>query len=389
MSIAVLIVAAGRGLRAGGAMPKQYASIDGSPLLRKTILSFYNNRIIDFIKVVIHPDDRDLYAATVQDLDLREPCPGGKSRQDSVRLGLEALAAENAPQKVLIHDGARPFVSEDLIARMIGALDEAQAAVPGLPVTDTLKEVDADVVVATPDRARFWRAQTPQAFDFKSILEAHRALEGHALTDDAAVAEQAGLTVKLVEGDERNIKVTTPEDMDMLNTTPSAHRVGFGYDVHRLGAGVGVTLCGVKIKHNQGLIGHSDADVALHALTDALLGAIGAGDIGVHFPPSQAKWKDASSRIFVEKAVALVAEAGGTIENVDVTLICESPKISPHSQAMKDAVADMLGVSPSAVNIKATTTERLGFTGRGEGIAAQAVATVRLPTGLPTNQGRD
>lgn len=383
MSIAVLIVAAGRGRRAGGGVPKQYASYDGIPLLRHSILSFYNNRLIDIIKVVIHPEDRSLYDESTSDLDISPPCPGGASRQESVRLGLEDLAGVEGLERVLIHDGARPFVSGDLIARMIGALDEAPAAVPGLPVSDTLKEVDANLVVGTPDRTRFWRAQTPQAFDFAFILEAHRKFQGDALTDDAAVAEKAGMTVKLVEGDERNIKVTTPEDMDMLKHAPhapSAHRVGFGYDVHRLGPGNDVTLCGVIIKHNQGLIGHSDADVALHALTDALLGTIGAGDIGVHFPPSQAKWKDVSSKIFVDKATALIDEAGGTIENVDITLICENPKISPHSQAMKDSVADMLDLTPDAVNIKATTTERLGFTGRGEGIAAQAVATVCLPT---------
>lgn len=385
MSVAVLIVAAGRGRRAGGSVPKQYASYDGVPLLRKTILSFYNNRLIDVIKVVIHPEDRPLYDASASDLDLSAPCPGGETRQDSVRLGLEALADEKGLERVLIHDGARPFVSGDLIARMISALDEAPAAIPGLPVTDTLKEVDANLVVDTPDRARFWRVQTPQAFDFKFILEAHRKLQGEALTDDAAVAEKAGMTVKLVKGDERNIKITTPQDMDMLNHAPSTHRVGFGYDVHRLGPGNDVTLCGVKIAHNQGLIGHSDADVALHALTDALLGAIGAGDIGVHFPPSQAKWKDVSSKIFVDKAASLIDEAGGTIENVDITLICENPKISPHSQAMKDSVADMLDLTPEAVNIKATTTERLGFTGRGEGIAAQAVAMVRLPAGPAGN----
>ncbi len=376
MSIAVLIVAAGRGHRAGGTVPKQYVPYDGIPLLRHTILSFYNNRLIDLIKVVIHPDDRAFYDLAAKDLDIAEPCPGGNTRQDSVRLGLEALAGEDSFERVLIHDGARPFVSGDLISRMIGALDETPAAIPGLAVTDTLKEVDADLVVGTPDRARFWRVQTPQAFDFKFILDAHRKFQGESLTDDAAVAEQAGMTVKMVEGDERNVKITTPKDLEMLNPAPTRHRVGFGYDVHRLGAGNDVTLCGVKIKHNQGLIGHSDADVALHALTDALLGAIGAGDIGVHFPPSQAKWKDVSSKIFVDKAVGLINEAGGTIENVDITLICEYPKISPHSQAMKDAVAHMLGLTPDAVNIKATTTERLGFTGRGEGIAAQAVATV-------------
>ena len=380
MTTAALIVAAGRGVRAGGAIPKQFAPLQGRPLLHHSIKSFYNSELIDKIKVVIQEETRGFYDDSAAGMALSAPCIGGATRQQSVRNGLEALAAESAPDRVLIHDGARPFVSPDLIGRVTTALEAGPAAIPALPVTDTLKEAEGGLVVATPERSRYWRAQTPQGFHFEAILAAHRQFDGEEMTDDAALAERAGLGVRLVDGDEANIKVTTPEDMARLSAGGGGlARVGMGYDVHRLGGGDHVMLCGVKIPHDQGLIGHSDADVALHALTDALLGAVGAGDIGRHFPPSDPQWKGAPSHIFVEKAVELINEAGGSVNNADITIICEAPKVTPYAALMGEQVAVLLGVGQNQVNVKATTTEKLGFTGRGEGIAAQAAVTVVTP----------
>lgn len=381
MTTAALIVAAGRGVRAGGTVPKQYAPLHGKPLLYHSLKSFYNSELIDKIKVVIQEDSRSFYDAAAAGFALSAPCPGGATRQDSVRLGLESLAAEGSPSRVLIHDGARPFVSGELIGRVTAALEAGPAAIPALPVTDTLKEAEKGVVVGTPERSRYWRAQTPQGFHFEAILAAHRQFEGDEMTDDAALAERAGLGVRLVDGDEANIKVTTPEDLARLGAGSGLSRVGMGYDVHRLGSGDHVMLCGVKIPHSQGLIGHSDADVALHALTDALLGAVGAGDIGRHFPPSDPQWKGAPSHLFVEKAVQLILEAGGAVNNADITIICEAPKVTPYAALMTEQIAALLRINLSQINVKATTTEKLGFTGRGEGIAAQAVATIIMPSG--------
>ncbi len=383
MKVAALIVAAGRGQRAGGPLPKQYLDLNGQPILRHSVKAFLDSGLVDMVQVVIHPDDRPLYDDSTVGLLLSEPCSGGASRQESVRLGLEALVSSH-PDLVLIHDAARPFVSARLIRSIIEALSNNEAVIPGLAVTDTIKQVDGAVITGNIDRASLRRAQTPQGFRFGTILDAHRALADVAdLTDDAAVAERAGHRVHVVDGDERNIKVTTPEDVAALAPAALLPCSGTGFDVHRLGPGDHVMLCGHRIPHTHGLIGHSDADVALHALTDALLGAIGAGDIGRHFPPSDPQWKGVPSRLFLEKAARLVTEQGGRIANVDVTIICEAPKVTPHVGPMTAILADILGIPPRRINVKATTTEKLGFTGRGEGIAAQATASVLLPDTAP------
>jgi 2-C-methyl-D-erythritol 4-phosphate cytidylyltransferase/2-C-methyl-D-erythritol 2,4-cyclodiphosphate synthase len=289
-----------------------------------------------------------------------------------------------APDRVLIHDGARPLIDHATISRCIAALLEAPAAICALPVSDTLKRETNGAIGATLDRDRLWRAQTPQAFRYRDILAAHQSAKGRALTDDAAVAEAAGLAVRLVTGSEDNLKITTEDDLARARRLIAAEteiRIGQGYDVHGFGPGDAVMLCGIKVAHDHGLVGHSDADVGLHAATDALLGAIGDGDIGMHFPPSDPKWRGASSDKFLRHAGELIAAKGGEIVNLDVTLICESPRVGPHRAAMVSRIAHILGVSPARISVKATTTEGLGFTGRREGIAAQAVASVRLPAG--------
>jgi len=361
-------------------MPKQYTVFRGAPLLRHTLKAMADHPRVDDVLSVIHPDDRSLYDAAADGLGGVAPVHGGATRQQSVCNGLEALAAE-PPDKILIHDGARPFVDTHLIDRVLDALDDHAGAVPAIAVSDTLKRASGGLVETTVDRDGLWRVQTPQGFRFAEILVAHRAAAGLELTDDAAVAEQAGLDVALVDGSEENVKITRSEDMEMADIRPGAYeyRTGQGFDVHRFGDGDGVHLCGVRIPFEAGLVGHSDADVGLHALTDALLGAVGGGDIGVHFPPSDPQWRGVASSVFVAHAVQAIAKIRGQIINVDVTLICEQPKIGPHRTAMCGRISDMLGISPGRVGIKATTTERLGFTGRSEGIAAQALATVRLP----------
>ena len=377
-----LIVAAGRGHRFGGEMPKQYRMLAGKPLLRYCAEAFARHPKIDAVRVIIHPDDRALYDAAVAGLDLLSPVHGGAERQDSARLGLESLA-EMKPDHVLIHDAARPFPDAALVTRTIDALAKAAGAVASVPVNDTLKRADAnDAVAATVDRAGLWRAQTPQGFRYAEILAAHRAAAGQALTDDAAVAERAGLSVALVLGNEDNFKVTTEDDLARAARRLGAGaetRIGMGFDVHRFGPGDKVFLCGIEVAHTHGLVGHSDADVGLHAITDAILGAIGAGDIGQHFPPSDPQWRGAPSDIFLAHAAKLVREKGGEIQNVDITFICERPKIGPHRPRMETRVAEILGVARERVSVKATTTEKLGFTGRDEGMAAQAIASVRLP----------
>ena len=391
MSLHALVLAAGSARRLAGPVPKQYLPLAGKPLVRYSLEALAAHPAVRQITVVIRDADRDTYNRAVADLEhLTSPIIGGDERQRSALNGLEALAPM-APERVLIHDAARPFLSVALIDRLIGALDHADGAIPALPVTDTLKRAQDGAVVATVPRADLWRAQTPQAFRFDAILEAHRAHADAALadakmTDDAAIAEAAGLSVALVAGDEDNIKVTTAADVARAERVlagqrpaPLDVRVGGGFDVHRFGPGDGVTLCGIAIPHDRGLIGHSDADVGLHALTDAVLGAIGAGDIGQHFPPDDPRWADAASDHFLGHAARLVRERGGRIAHVDLTLICEAPRLGPHRAAMIARVAAILALRPDRVSIKATTTERLGFTGRGEGIAAQALATVHLP----------
>lgn len=386
-----IIVAAGRGVRAGGGGPKQYRLLAGSSIVARAARAFLAHPRVNEVRVIIHADDDDLYTDAMGELlahpKLLAPVHGGAERQDSVRLGLESLVALN-PDKVLIHDAARPFVDGPTITRVIEALGRAPGAIAALPVFDTIKRAGAGqtpAIVATVPRDHLWRAQTPQGFDFAAILNAHRAAAGKTLTDDAAVAEAAGMTTVLVNGAPDNMKITQAEDFGMaeiLLTRKAAmneFRTGQGFDVHAFEPGASVILCGVEVPHAAKLKGHSDADAGMHALTDAILGAIGAGDIGDHFPPSEARWKGAPSRIFLEKACALVREAGGDIVHCDVTLICEAPKIKPHRQAMRLALAEIMRITVDRVSVKATTTEELGFTGRREGIAAMATATVRLP----------
>lgn len=380
--VVALVVAAGRGRRFGADVPKQYQSLAGRPVLRHTLARLAANPQVDAVRTVIHSDDLDLYAEAAAGLGLLEPVFGGETRQDSVRLGLESLSALGC-EVVLIHDGARPLVDAGTIARVAAALDSHPGAVPAVAVADTLKRGTAGGLVGgTVDRAHLWRAQTPQGFRFQDILAAHLAAAGQELTDDAAVAEQAGLSVALVQGSEDNFKITTIADLDRAGRVlsgPGETRMATGYDVHRFAPGTGVWLCGVQIPHDFGLEGHSDADVALHAATDALLGTIAAADIGRHFPPSDPKWKGAPSDRFLAHAGALVAGLGGRVVHLDITVICERPKIGPHRAAMQAKVAEILGLAYDRVSVKATTTEGLGFTGRREGIAAQAAATVWLP----------
>ena len=377
-----LIVAAGRGTRFGGDLPKQYLPLGGATVLRHAVNAFAAHPRIAGVLVAIRPEDRELFDRAVTGLSVLPPVPGGAERQDSVRLGLEALAVHK-PERVLIHDGARPFPDAALIGRVIEGLDEAPAAIPALPLGDTIKRAEDGRIRETVDRSQLWRAQTPQGFHFDAILAAHRQMAGHVLTDDAAVAEAAGLMPLIVAGSEENLKVTTAEDLAAAERHLAARqgdvRVGQGFDVHPFGPGDHVMVCGVAIPHEVAPVGHSDADVGLHALTDAVLGAIGAGDIGMHFPPSDPRWRGASSDRFLAYAATLVRERGGAIAAVDITIICERPKIAPYRDRMIERLAEILEISPGRVSVKATTTERLGFTGRGEGIAAQAVATVRLP----------
>jgi 2-C-methyl-D-erythritol 4-phosphate cytidylyltransferase/2-C-methyl-D-erythritol 2,4-cyclodiphosphate synthase len=378
----VLIVAAGRGSRFGGTLPKQYSLLAGKPVLRHTVAAFLGRPGITSIRVAIHPDDRALYDAAVGDLGLPEPVMGGAQRQDSVRHLLMALDARG-DDLVLIHDGARPLVTAAHIADTIAALDEAVGAIVALPVRDTVKRAAGTAIAETVDRTHLWRAQTPQGFRYGPIRDAHQAAAGLDLPDDAAVAERAGMTVELVMGHEDNFKITTADDLAraerVVQSRLSDIRTGMGFDVHQLVPGDGCWINGLKIPHDKSLLGHSDADVGLHALTDAILGAIGAGDIGQHFPPTDERWRGAASDKFLAHAGALVAAKGGVIAHCDVTVICERPKIGPHRAAMVERIAQILGLSADRVSVKATTTEQLGFTGRGEGIAAQAVATIRLP----------
>ncbi|ODT98980.1 MAG: bifunctional 2-C-methyl-D-erythritol 4-phosphate cytidylyltransferase/2-C-methyl-D-erythritol 2,4-cyclodiphosphate synthase [Rhodospirillales bacterium SCN 65-16] len=379
-----LIVAAGRGTRFGGPLPKQYALLDGMPVLRRTLLAFRDVPAITGLRVVIAAGDDASYDAAVAGLDLLPPVPGGGSRQQSVLNGLEALAAD-PPDLVAIHDAARPFVrAVDIVACLSAvAVPGIGGAVLGMPLADTLKRVGGgNAITETVPRRDLWRAQTPQVFRFAELLAAHRAAaslaaaEATALTDDAAVAERAGLKVVMVAGSEDNRKITTVDD---LHSPTMETRTAFGFDVHGFSAGNAVMLGGVAIPHSQAMAGHSDADVALHALTDAVLGTIGAGDIGKHFPPSDPQWRGASSDRFLRHAVELVAARRGRIVHLDLTIVCEAPKVGPYRDAMARSIAHIAGITADRVSVKATTTEGLGFTGRREGIAAQAVATVELP----------
>ena len=382
ISVYALVVAAGRGSRFGGGLPKQYLPLAGMTVLRHAVAALAGHPRIDAVLVVIRPEDRALFDRAVAGLSILPPVAGGATRQDSVRLGLEALAAYR-PVRVLIHDGARPFPDAALIDRVIDGLERGPAAIPCLPLRDTIKRAEGGTIRATVDRAELWRAQTPQGFHFEAILAAHRRAAGCELTDDSAVAEAAGMTPLQVAGSEDNLKLTTSDDLAAAERLIAARRgdvrVGQGFDVHAFGPGDRVFVCGLEIPHGAALVGHSDADVGLHALTDAVLGAIGAGDIGMHFPPSDPRWRGVSSDRFLRHAADLVRARGGIVAAVDVTIICERPKIGSHRAAMVERVAAILGIAAERVSVKATTTDRLGFTGRGEGIAAQAVATIRLP----------
>jgi 2-C-methyl-D-erythritol 4-phosphate cytidylyltransferase/2-C-methyl-D-erythritol 2,4-cyclodiphosphate synthase len=381
-SVYALVVAAGQGSRFGGPRPKQYLPLGGADILRHAVAVLAQHERITNVLVVIRPEDRALFDRSVAGLAVMPPMTGGAARQDSVRLGLEALATFH-PHRVLIHDGARPFPDRQLVDRVIDGLDKAAAAIPCLPLRDTIKRGEGRSIRETIERAALWRAQTPQGFHFDAILAAHRAAIGRELTDDAAVAEAAGLVPLIVDGSEDNLKITTSEDLAaaerLIAARQSDIRVGQGFDVHPFVEGDHLWICGVSIPHSMSLAGHSDADVGLHALTDAVLGAIGAGDIGMHFPPSDSRWRGAASDQFLSHAVNLVRARGGAIAAVDVTVICERPKIAPYRAAMVERLAAILGITPDRVSVKATTTEKLGFTGRAEGMAAQAVATVRLP----------
>lgn len=384
MRITALIVAAGRGTRAGPGAPKQYRNLLGRAILARAAEALLRHPAISQVRAVIHPDDAQAYAAATAGLSLPAPIWGGTTRQDSVRLGLEALAGD-PPDGVLIHDGARPLLSTALLDRLVAELTAGRAAIAALPVTDTLKR-DADgAATAGPARDGLWRAQTPQAFPYAPLLAAHRAQAGGSATDDAAIAEAAGLTVRLVPGDEENIKVTHADDLTraerlLLGRLPDV-RTGMGFDVHAFGdePGRALMLCGIAVPHNRSLAGHSDADVGLHAAVDAVLGALGDGDIGRHFPPGDNRWRNADSAAFLRFAAERLAQRGGALAHLDITLICEAPKIAPHAQAMRTRMAGIMAVDEDRISVKATTTEKLGFTGRREGIAAQAVATVRLP----------
>ena len=385
-SVAAVVVAAGRGLRAGGAMPKQYRQLAGEPMIRSSLALFSWHGQIGAVQAVIHPDDRAPYEAAAAGLRLLPPVMGGATRQASVRAGLEALAG-CAPDIVLVHDAARPFCSTELVSRAIAAGVENGAAIPALEVTDTIKRVDAGgQVVGTVDRAQLRAVQTPQAFAFPALLTAHQraAKEGREdFTDDAALAEWAGLKVAVFAGESGNMKLTTDEDFARAEARRVASlpdlRTATGYDVHAFGDGDHVMLGGVRIPHDRGLSGHSDADVVLHALVDAILGALADGDIGQHFPPSDPRWRGAPSDQFLKFAVERVTKRGGRISHLDVTVVCEAPRIGPHRDAMRQRIAQIAEIAVERVAVKATTSEKLGFTGRREGVAAMATATIRLP----------
>ena len=385
---AAILVAAGRGLRAGTGGPKQYRAIGGRTVIHRALAAFSEHPDVAVVQPVVNPDDIDVFNAAVSGLRHEVPAHGGATRQASVLAGLEALVPHR-PDIVLIHDAARPFVTSAVISRAIQAAGKTGAAIPVVPVTDTIKEVTASGdSTATPERAKLRIAQTPQTFKFEVILEAHRRAARDGLTeftDDAAIAEWAGLTVATFEGDVANMKLTTPEDFVREEARLAAQlgdiRTGTGYDVHAFGEGDHVWLCGLRVPHSKGFLAHSDGDVGLHALVDAILGALADGDIGSHFPPSDMKWKGASSDQFLKYAIERVTARGGRVANLEVTMICERPKIGPLRDQMRARIAEMSGVDISRIAVKATTSERLGFTGREEGIAATASATIRLPWG--------
>lgn len=379
MKTAALIVAAGRGSRAGGGLPKQWRPLAGRRVADWTLRAFAEHSAIDVVMLVIHPDDHGFLADWADHPKIRVT-HGGATRDASVLNGLEALEGDGIG-KVLVHDVARPCIGPALIDAVLAALDTHRGAAPGLAVVDALWRGDGGIVQGVQDREGLYRAQTPQGFDFATLLAAHRTHPGGA-ADDVEVARAAGVEVAIVPGEESNLKITRPEDFARAERIVGGQmdiRLGNGYDVHRFGDGDHVILCGVQVPHDRGLQGHSDADVGMHAVTDAIYGALAMGDIGRHFPPSDPQWKGAASEIFLKHAVDLAASKGFTIGNVDCTLVCEYPKVGPHADAMQAEMARIMGMDPDRVSIKATTSERLGFTGRGEGIAALATATLVKP----------
>ena len=380
MRAIALVLAAGSGSRHGPS-PKQYLTLLGQPVLRHALARLLAHPGIAGVRAIIGAADQAAYQAATAGLNLLPPVLGGASRQASARAGLDAIAAE-VPDAVLIHDAARPLVPQAVIDRLLAALATAEAAIPVLPVTDTIRRAEGQLTSTVP-RDNLYRVQTPQAFRFQGIMAAHHAATRDH-TDDAALIEASGGQVRLVDGDELLLKITQPGDIARLEALAGGieTRVGTGFDVHRLAAGRKLVLCGLEIPHTQGLVGHSDADVGIHALCDAIYGALGMGDIGAHFPPSQAQWKDSDSGEFLRHAAALVAARAGRIVNADVTLICEAPRIGPHAGRMRERLALLLGIDAARVGVKATTTEQLGFAGRREGIAAQAVVSVALPCDL-------
>ncbi len=383
MRIAAILVAAGSGSRFGGPSPKQFTTLAGRPVLR-----WAAEALVPHVSLLQAVGEAAPIDVALAGLDHLPTVPGGATRQDSVRAGLEALVA-HAPDVVLVHDAARPHVPAGTIADLLDALRVHHGAIPAVPVADTLKRAESGIVSATVPRAGLYRAQTPQAFRFATLLEAHRQPAGPGATDDAWLLEQAGHAVATVPGHEENVKLTIASDAARLEQTlertrqaPAAQlvcRVGTGFDVHATKPGRKMILCGVELPCDFGLDGHSDADVGIHALCDAIYGALAEGDIGRHFPPSEATWKDADSARFLRHAAERIAAAGGQLANADVTLICERPKITPHAPAMRARLAELLGVPLGRISVKATTTERLGFPGRGEGVAAQAAVSLLVP----------
>ena len=376
MQIAAILVAAGTGSRFGGATPKQLLLLHGKPVLRHAA-----EALLDDIDLLQPVGDAALIGPALAGIAYLPIVPGGAERQDSVRAGLEALQA-HAPDIVLVHDAARPIIPPGTIQAVLEALNNHQGAIPALPVSDTLKRGAENRISETVPRENLFRAQTPQGFRYPVLLRLHQAASGAAVTDDAALLEAAGLSVALVPGAEQNIKLTLPADFDRLEHLLGASmtpRIGSGFDVHAMADGRKMIICGVEIPFERGLAGHSDADVGIHALCDAIYGALAEGDIGRHFPPSEDSWKDADSARFLRHAATRIAARGGRLSNADITLICERPKITPHAPAMRARLAELLGVAIELISVKATTTERLGFTGRGEGIAAQASVLLLLP----------
>ncbi len=379
-SIIAIVVAAGRGSRIRGEIPKQYIKVGGETILNRSVKAFTSHRKISYVKVIIHPDDVALYNEYLGDLKILPPSFGGELRKDSVHMGLESIK-NLQPDYVLIHDAARPFVSHAIIDKVIEELENHKAVIPAVPVIDTIKQCESGIVLKTLERDELYATQTPQGFHYNVIAKMHRELKNEEVSDDAMLMEKLGIRVKAIEGEYQNFKITTKEDLMLTKTLSGENkqvRTGIGFDAHAFVASKSGTIRmgGVDMPYEKSLEGHSDADVVLHAIVDALLGAMGKGDIGEYFPPSDPKWKGADSAIFLNHAKDLIEKENGIIQNIDVTIICELPKITPYKTAMRKKIASLLDIMEDQINIKATTTEGLGFTGRKEGIAAQVIATI-------------